>query len=200
MTNNDVKETVAVPAQESPEVQQPTVDVSEDVKTPVVEGQVDQSVYEKVREAMKSERTAKKEEKARNAELEQRIAELESQSPQQEVASSNPYNAKVDILTLMSKDTFFKENADLVESKMSDNPAMDALTALTAVKAEFFDRIQKESSPVEVNKPLTQQRPTASAEPVQQVASANLKDVLAGKSNIDPRQLEAMRNVMPRQR
>ena len=200
--NNDVKETVAVPAQESVEATQPAGDVSEDVKTPAVEGQVDQSVYEKVREAMKSERTAKKAEKARNAELENRIAELESQAPQQEGTPNEygSYEAKVDVLTLMNKDSFFRENSDLVEAKMTDNPSMDAQSALKEVKAEFFDRIQKESMPAEVNKPLTQQKPTAAAEPQQVANEVTLKDALAGKAEIDPMQLEAIRNVMPRQK
>ena len=202
MDTTDVKTEEAVPVP-SQGTEQPITDVSEDVKTPAVEGQVDQSVYEKVREAMKSERTEKKAEKARNSELEARIAELESQTPQQEKTPNEygSYEAKVDVLTLMNKDPFFKENTDLIESKMSDNPSMDAQTALREVKAEFFDRIQKESNPVEVNKPLTQQRPTAAAEPTQQVAKdVTLKDVMAGKTEIDPMQLEAIRNVMPRQR
>ena len=200
--NNDVKETVAVPAQESVEATQPAGDVSEDVKTPAVEGQVDQSVYEKVREAMKSERTAKKAEKARNAELENRIAELESQAPQQEGTPKeySSYEAKVDVLTLMNKDSFFRENSELVEAKMSDNPGMDVKTALDKTKAEFFDRIQKESMPAEVNKPLTQQKPTAAAEPTQVAKEVPLKDYLAGKADMDPMQRQAIESVMPRQK
>ena len=192
----DVKEVATTPPVQ--EEEKPVEEVSEDVKTPEVEGQVDQSVYEKVREAMKTEREAKKAEKARNAELETRIAELESQTPQGEKTYGS-YEAKVDILTLMNKDAFFKENSDLIEEKMADNPKMDVQSALTAVKAEFFDRIQKESKPVG-DKPLTTQRPTATAEPVDQVKAPTMKQVLGGKVEIDPRQLEAIKNVYPRQR
>ena len=195
----DVKDEVATPTPVQEEVK-PAEVVSEDVKTPEVEGQSDQSKYEKVREAMKSERKAKKAEKARNVELETRIAELESQTPLQgEPKEYGSYEAKVDILTLMNKDNFFKENSDLIEEKMADNPKMDVQSALTAVKAEFFDRIQKESKPVE-DKPLTQQKPTATAEPVTQAKSPKIKDILAGKVDIDPMQRQAMENVYPRQR
>ena len=200
MDTTDVKTEEAVPVP-SQGTEQPITDVSEDVKTPAVEGQVDQSVYEKVREAMKSERTEKKAEKARNSELEARIAELESQNPQQETPKEyGSYEAKVDVLTLMNKDPFFKENTDLIESKMSENPSMDARTALREVKAEFFDRIQKESNPVEVNKPLTQQRPTAAAEPTQVANDVKLKDYLAGTAEMNPMQKRAIENVMPQQR
>ena len=193
-----VKPEVATPPQPPVEEVKPTEAVSEDVKTPEVEGQVDQSVYEKVREAMKTEREAKKAEKARNAELETRIAELESQTPQEEKKYGS-YEAKVDILTLMNKDAFFKENSDLIEEKMADNPKMDVQSALTAVKAEFFDRIQKESQPVG-DKPLTTQKPTATAEPVEQVNAPTMKQVLSGKVPIDPMQLEAIRRIYPNQR
>ena len=192
----DVKEVATTPPVQ--EEVKPAEVVSEDVKTPTVEGQVDQSVYEKVREAMKTEREAKKAEKARNAELETRIAELESQTPQGEKTYGS-YEAKVDILTLMNKDAFFKENSDLIEEKMADNPKMDVQSALTAVKAEFFDRIQKESKPVG-DKPLTTQKPTATAEPVEQVNAPTMKQVLSGKVPIDPMQLEAIRRIYPNQR
>jgi len=192
----DVKEVATTPPVQ--EEEKPTEAVSEDVKTPEVEGQVDQSVYEKVREAMKTEREAKKAEKARNAELETRIAELESQTPQEEKTYGS-YEAKVDILTLMNKDAFFKENSDLIEEKMADNPKMDVQSALTAVKSEFFDRIQKESQPVG-DKPLTTQKPTATTEPVTQVKAPTIKDVLAGKVDIDPMQRQAIETIYGKQR
>ena len=192
----DVKEVATTPPVQ--EEEKPAEVVSEDVKTPEAEGQVDQSVYEKVREAMKTEREAKKAEKARNAELETRIAELESQTPQEEKKYGS-YEAKVDILTLMNKDAFFKENSDLIEEKMADNPKMDVQSALTAVKSEFFDRIQKESKPVG-DKPLTQQKPTATTEPVTQVKAPTIKDVLAGKVDIDPMQRQAIETIYGKQR
>ena len=192
----DVKEVATTPPVQ--EEEKPAEVVSEDVKTPEAEGQVDQSVYEKVREAMKTEREAKKAEKARNAELETRIAELESQTPQEEKKYGS-YEAKVDILTLMNKDAFFKENSDLIEEKMADNPKMDVQSALTAVKSEFFDRIQKESQPVG-DKPLTQQKPTATTEPVTQVKAPTIKDVLAGKVDIDPMQRQAIETIYGKQR
>ena len=192
----DVKEVATTPPVQ--EEEKPAEVVSEDVKTPEAEGQVDQNVYEKVREAMKTEREAKKAEKARNAELETRIAELESQTPQEEKKYGS-YEAKVDILTLMNKDAFFKENSDLIEEKMADNPKMDVQSALTAVKSEFFDRIQKESQPVG-DKPLTQQKPTATTEPVTQVKAPTIKDVLAGKVDIDPMQRQAIETIYGKQR
>jgi len=198
-----VKPEVATPVQPPVEEVKPTEVVSEDVKTPEVEGQVDQSVYEKVREAMKSEREAKKASNARNAELEARIAELETQTPRQEERPTNTYEAKTDLLLMVNKDNFLKENLDLVESKMAES-GLDVKSALTAVKAEFFDRIQKESTPAEVNKPLNQQKPTATGEPVQQVQSVNatdtLRDVMSGKIESDPRQVEAIRKLMPQYR
>jgi hypothetical protein len=197
MNTNDVKEKEAVPTQESLETTQPPTEVSEDVKTPEDEN-VSKSVYEKVREAMKSEREAKRAAQAQNAELEERLAKLESQPRQEETGDYDPYKAKTDLLFQISKDEFVKENLDLIEAKMTDNPSFDVSQATTAVKAEIFDRIQKEANPVEPNKPLKQQKPTATAEPVRKDLSGDIyKDALAGKIDVDPAQLAAIQRHRP---
>jgi len=184
---------------ETPEVK-PKKEVSEDVKPPMVE----KSVYEKVREAMKSEREAKREAKERNTELEERIAKLESQKPEETYGDEErtPYEAKTDLLFLMNKDPFVKENLDLIEEKMTDNPNIDIRAAVSELKADFFDRIQKESSTIE-NKILKQTTPTATEEEVtpKRPKDSNrlLKDVLDGKVDVDPAQLEAIKHYLPRQ-
>ena len=192
----DVKPEGASPTPVQEEKKTPEA-VSEDVKTPKVDGQVDQKVYEKVRESMRAEREAKKAEKARNSELEARIAELESQTHREE-RPTNSYEAKTDLLLRINKDAFLRDNLDLVEDKMTET-GMDVSSATNAVKAEIFDRVQKEL-PSEGIKPLIQQRPTAAAEPRTEVEAPTFKDILAGKVEIDPKQLEAIRRAMPRQK
>lgn len=205
MTNEekDVKEEVEAqpaPVQEQEEQQ---AEVSEDVKTPA-EG-VDRKVYEKVREDMKSEREAKR---AALAETNQLKAEIEALKERQDAYSgvdtekaSDPLAAKVEILTLMQKDEFVKENLDLVEQAMVDNPGLTAQDAIKELKADYFDRIQKEGSTVEVNKPQSQ-KPTSTTEPPQETKpkakdpSKVLQDVLDGKIEIDPEQLESIKRTL----
>ena len=185
----------------SPVKKEQATNVSEDANTQKAgTGKTFQEKYEDSIKAIRAEREAKLDAKSRADELEAKLAKMETQEPQQETEYSS-VEAKVDMLTLMNKDSFFRENSDLVEQKMVDNPAMDARTALNSVKADILDKAMNDPSTVEVNKPLTQQRPTAAAEPTQQVAKdVTLKGVMAGKTEIDPMQLEAIRNVMPRQR
>lgn len=192
--NKDVKQDDAnvAPVQEQEEQ---TPEGSEPVKTPEV---VDKNVYEKVREAMKTEREAKRVAEARNTELEERIAKLEQTRTAEEDEDYDPYKAKTDILFLMNKDPFVKENLDLVEQKMTDNPAMDVKSAVREVKAEMFDRIQKEVSAVEENKPLKQEKPTATQEQERPELTGDvLKDALDGKiENIPTDQLAAIKRVL----
>lgn len=192
--NKDVKpgEANAAPVQE-PKEQAPAG--SEPVKTPDV---VDRNVYEKVREAMQKEREEKRVKEAQITELNERIAKLETSRTERDDEDYDPYKAKTDILFLMNKDPFVKDNLDLIEQKMTDNPQLDVASALKEVKAEMFDRIQKEVSSVEDNKPLKQEKPTATQEQVRPELSGNvLKDAVDGKiENVPPEQLAAIKRVL----
>jgi hypothetical protein len=190
--NKDVKQNET---QAQSNAQEQTPNVSEDVNS---QGdKVDKSVYEKVREAMKAERQQRKEKDAKIAELEAKINKL-GQTPPQE-GDYDPYKAKTDLLFEMNKDPFLKENLDLVEDKMSDNPNLDVRQAITAVKAEFFDRIEKESV-VESTKPPKQEKPTAVQETKKQIVDSPksfFQRAIKGEIDIDPAQLEAIRRHLP---
>ena len=183
-----------------PEEEKQSAEASEGVKTP--EDVVSRKVYEKVREAMKTEREAKKEKQSQVVELEERIANLEQGEEVEEDTDYDPYKAKTDILFLMNKDPFVKENLDLIEEKMASNPKLNVRAATREIKAEFFDRIQKETSSQTPQKEtlIKQEKPTADEEERKPETTGDaFKDALAGKTEVDPRQLEAIKRQLPRQ-
>lgn len=168
--------------------------VSEDVNT---QGTVDKSIYESVRESMKKEREAKKAAQAKNAELEERLKSLEMrQTNVDDNEDYDPYKAKTDILFLMNKDAFVKDNLDLIEEKMTET-GLTVQEAIKDVKADFFDRIQKATTTVD-NKPPKQEKTIATQEVPRQQFSGNIvQDALGGKlGNISPDQLAAIKRVM----
>lgn len=199
----DVKEEVStpVPEQEQPEPKEETPkEVKEDVKTP--QATVDKTVYEKVREDMKAEREAKRQEQTKVRELEERLAEIESRNTEEPPEDRDP---RVDVLYEMNRDPFVKENLDLIEQKMSDDHSMDIRQATREIKAELFDRIQKEVGSAPSNQNLKQEKPTATDEeqPKAELGtdpSDNFKRALKGELDVDPAQLEAIRRHMPRQK
>ena len=151
----DVKETTPV---EPVKPQEEKAPVGEPVKAPET---VDRKVYEQVRDDMKAEREAKKSANVKNAELEARIAELETRPVSDDDTDQGDVRtkAKVEILYLVQSDPFVKENLDLIEDKMADNPKMTAQTAIKELKSDFFDKMQKEVSQSEPEKPLKQLNP-----------------------------------------
>lgn len=181
--------------------------VSEDVKTPEVET-VDKTVYEKVREAMRTEREEKKAVKSQNEELLTRISALEAKQAddyleEEDQSTATQADPRLEIVYLMNKDKFVKDNLDLIEQKMSDNPRMDVHVATLSVKAELLDRIQKEEPTLSDNKLPKQEKPTATGEPQPKTGISTdpkevLKDALAGKLDIDPGQLEAIKRTLGR--
>lgn len=195
----DVKPEESQASSESTETKEQSEEASEGVKTP--EDVVDKSVYEKVREAMKSEREQRKQKDSELTELQAKIEKLEqSRQSEEQTSDYDPYKAKTDILFMMNKDPFVKDNLDLVEEKMTGNPNMDVQSAVQQVKADFFDRIEKEVSNTESNKPLKQEKPTATEEQTPPKTSGNVwKDAISGKVDIDPEQLAAIRRQLPRQ-
>jgi hypothetical protein len=171
----------------APESEEQGTDVSEDVEN---SDAVDREVYEKVREDMRSERKAKREAQAKAKELEERLTKLE------QTRKTTGGDPRLDVLYLVNKDPFVKDNLDIIEQKMEENPEMDVRQALSAVKAELFDRIQKEIS-AEPNQLPKQEKPTATQEQISpELTGDTLKDALDGKIDMPPEQLAAMKRVL----
>jgi hypothetical protein len=191
----DVKEEVAEPTPVQEEIKQ-SEEVSEDVKTP--KDVIDKDVYVKVREDMKAERAAKREAQAKTRELEERIAELESRGVEEPDLDGN--DPRVEVLYQINKDPFVKDNLDLIEEKMATEK-MDIKSAVSAVKSEMFDRIQREVTTAPESKTLKQEKPTATAEdiPKSQLTGDPEKDIqaaLRGELDINPAQLESIKRYL----
>lgn len=189
----DVKEEApAAPVQEQEE--NSTVVSDEGAK-------VDRKVYEKVREDMLA---YKAEKKAKDAELAQIKAEIEAlKNAQTQVTQDDDSDvdtrtkAKVDILYLVQTDPFVKENLDLIEEKMAENPNMTAQAAIREIKSDFFDRMQKEVAKAEPEVLPKQVKPQGNS--TTDTRSDVIKDALDGKvENADPRQLEAYKATLAR--
>jgi hypothetical protein len=160
-----------------------------------VTGTVEKSVYEKVREAMKAERAEKRQALSEVEQLRKRIEELESRGDDDDKKPAR--DPRLDVLYLVQKDQFVKENLDLIEQKMTDNPHLDVNAAVREVKAEMFDLIEKEVAKSTSNQPQKQERPTAVPEPSRYEPSGDaIKDALDGKLNVPPEQLIAIKRVL----
>ncbi|MFA6445741.1 MAG: hypothetical protein WCW14_00625 [Candidatus Paceibacterota bacterium] len=194
--NKDVNETAQVaPVQEQDE--NSTV-VREDEKTP--DTKVDRKVYESVRDAMKREREEKRAKDTKIAELEARLAEVESRRGAEDDEDDEPQDsmtkAKVDILYLVQTDPFVKENLDLIEEKMTDNPRLTAKEAIKEIKSDFFDRMSKESVKAAPEVPLKQITPKGNSTITRENV---IKDALEGRNaNADSAQMEAYRRQIER--
>jgi hypothetical protein len=191
----ELKQGVEEPVAPTVEVQpEQEVEVSEDVKTPTV----DRKVYENVREDMKKERAERKAKEVKIAELEARLSEVELQrevpEPYEEDGDVRT-RAKVDILYLVQSDSFVKENLDLIEEKMADNPKLSAKEAIKEIKSDFFDRMRKEVSSSEPEVLPKQIKPKGN----NTIRTNIIQDALDGKYNdVDPAQLEAYKAQLAR--
>lgn len=157
-----------------------------------------QTKYEEAVKAMKQEREARKEEQEKAQKLEERLQNLK-QNTQEEEGETSFEEEQDKTIALINSDPFAQENLDLVEEKVRQG--MDVRQAIDAVKAELLDRINAEGvSKEEINKPNLE-KPTSASEPVISDTKdrITLKDALAGKVDIDPAQLEAIRNHLPRE-
>lgn len=189
-----VVEPVAPTVEAQPVVENSTVVSDEGAK-------VDRKVYEKVREDMLA---YKAEKKAKDAELAQIKAEIEAlKNAQTQVTQDDDSDvdtrtkAKVDILYLVQTDPFVKENLDLIEEKMAENPNMTAQAAIREIKSDFFDRMQKEVAKAEPEVLPKQVKPQGNS--TTDTRSDVIKDALDGKvENADPRQLEAYKATLAR--
>lgn len=168
---------------------QPVVETSEVVSDEPAK--VDRRVYEKVREDMLKYKEEKKAKEAKIAELEARILAVESTKEtvyEEPDDADTRTKAKVDILYLVQTDPFVKENLDLIEEKMSDNPKMSAQAAIREIKSDFFDRMQKEVAKAEPEVPPKQVNPKG---------NSTIKDALEDE-NADPRQMAAYKAQLAR--
>lgn len=180
----DVKETAPVaPVQEHTEISTPVSDES---------AKVDRKVYEKVREDMLKYKDEKKAKDAKVAELEARLAAVESTRGTDDEGEDEPEDtrtkAKVDILYLVQTDPFVKENLDLIEEKMADNPNMTAQAAIKEIKSDFFDRMQKEVSSAE---------PEVLPKQINPKGTSTIKEAVDSDS-ADPRQVAAYKAQLAR--
>ena len=180
-----VEEPVAPTVEAQPVVENSAV-VSDDG------AKVDRKVYEKVREDMLK---YKDEKKAKDAELAEIKARLEAvEAAKAEVIDEEPEEgdvrtkAKVDILYLVQTDPFVKENLDLIEEKMAENPRMTAQAAIKEIKSDFFDRMQKEVARTEPEVPPKQINPKG---------NSTLKEAIESDT-ADPRQVEAYKAQLAR--
>lgn len=177
---------VEVPATEAqPEVETSTPASGEGAK-------VDRKVYEKVREDMLKYKEEKRAKEEKIADLEARIAAVESTKvePDEDISpiEDTRVKAKVDVLMLVQTDPFAKENLDLIAEKMAENPNMSAQAAIREIKAEFFDRMQKEVQKAEPEVPPKQVTPKG---------NSTLKEVVEN-DNADPRQIDAYKAQLAR--
>lgn len=179
-----VEEPVAPTVEAQPEVENSTV-VSDDG------AKVDRRVYEKVREDMLAYKAEKKAKEAKIADLEARILAVEAAKVEVDDEPEDGdvrTKAKVDILYLVQTDPFVKENLDLIEEKMSENPKMTAQAAIKEIKSDFFDRMQKEVSRTEPEVPPKQINPKG---------NSTLKEAIESDT-ADPRQVEAYKAQLAR--
>lgn len=148
---------------------------------------ISREAYENVKKSMQEERAAKKALKEENARLK---AQLEGTTDK---TTSTSEEAKVEILYLMNKDPFVKDNLDLIEERMSE----DGLTVQEAVKelkSELFDKIH-----TEVVKQVDVPPKQLITRSVQETRETVVKDAIDGKlENADPRQLEAYKSALAR--
>ncbi len=205
------QEQAQAPSGPSTEEKKPEPTVSEDAKPQESEVQETdtksyQQKYEEARKAMRQEREGKKAKEAEIQKLTQRIEQLESRESRTVVdeditESGERKDPRTEVLWLMNRDPFVKENLDLIEQKMTEDSSLDVNQAVTAVKSELFDRIQNVDSPTPSNSPQKQEKPTATSEPEakQNKEEFSLKDALAGKVDMNPMQLDAIRRVMPKE-
>jgi glutamate racemase len=182
-----VVEPVAPTVDAQPEAEQ--VVVGEPVKTPAT---VDRKVYEQVRDDMKAEREAKRLANQKNAELEARIAELETR---REPVDDEPVTeedvrtkAKVDVLYLMQTDPFVKDNLDLIEDEMADDPRLTASQAVEKVQAKLFRKLSFE---------VTKSEPEVPPKNLNPKGNSTLKEAIDSDA-ADPRQVEAYKAQLAR--
>ena len=181
------QETPSAPVQEQEEVNTKVSDEG---------AKVDRKVYEKVREDMLAYKAEKKAKDQKVAELEARLAAVETTRDVVKEEPDERTKAKVDILYLVQTDSFVKDNLDLIEEKMSDNPNLTAQSAIKELKSDFFDRMQKETSTPLTEVPLKQINPKGN---VTVDRRDIIKNALEGKAeNADPQQLAAYNAVMAR--
>ncbi len=183
--NQGVVEPVAPTVEAQPEAE---------ISAPVSDegAKVDRKVYEKVREDMLKYKDEKKAKDAKVAELEARLAAVEATRGTDYDGDVEPEDtrtkAKVDILYLVQTDPFVKENLDLIEEKMADNPNMTATAAIKEIKSDFFDRMQREVSSSE---------PEVLPKQINPKGTSTLKDAVDSDS-ADPRQVAAYKAQLAR--
>lgn len=197
--NKDVKKEEAnLESTTSEDTKEQEATVSEDVNTQQSDGIDYQEQYQNALKAMKQEREARRAEEDKAQKLQERLDSMRQSSDDTEEETS--FEEEQDkTIALISSDPFAQENLDLVEEKVRQG--MDVRQAIDAVKAEILDRINTEGiSKEEINKPNLE-KPTSASEPVISDTKdrITLKDALAGKVDIDPAQLEAIRNHLPRE-
>lgn len=173
----------------------PTVDAQPEMENSAVVSddgtKVERKVYEKVREDMLKYKDEKKAKDAELAEIKARLAAVEStrvSDDEDGEPEDTRTKAKVDILYLVQTDPFVKENLDLIEERMAENPNMTAQAAIKEIKSDFFDRMQKEVSRSEPEVPPKQITPKG---------SSTLKEAVDSDS-ADPRQVAAYKAQLAR--
>ncbi len=164
-------------------------------------------VAENLKKGLQDERAARKEAERLNAEKDAEIARLKAASaPGATPATPDAgLSAKVEILTLINKDPFVKDNLPFIEEVMLANPTFDVHRAVDRAKSMVLEELQKGNGgqpPVpapagttpNIPKTIT---PTATPEHPAPRRSGNvLDDVQAGKvENVPAEMRQAIANI-----
>lgn len=156
-------------------------------------------VAENLKKAMQSEREQRKEAERLVAEKDAEIARLKASTtpPATPPASDPALSARVEVLTLVQKDAFVKDNLGLIEEIMLANPALDVKAAVDKAKASIFDELQKAKGQTPPpNVPPKTITPGATPEhPAPTSSGSKLQDVADGKVNVPPEMRAAINQV-----
>jgi len=159
-------------------------------------------IAENLKKAMQAEREQRKEAERLLKEKEEEIALLKSQTPATPTtpnAQNSDLTAKVEVLTLIQKDTFVRDNLGLIEEVMLSNPTFDVHRAVDRAKGMILEALQKgnPAGTTPPNIPPKTITPGATPEnPSPKLSGNKLQDAAEGKlSGIPAEMREAINRV-----